>query len=477
MDRDGSPSPAHHTSVFSAFDAAERIRRREVSSSELVAGCLARVAALDSTYHAYVTVLAKEATEAAHSADVAVRRGAPLGPLHGVPVSVKDAFVMAGTPTTIGMTALRHYFPPPPGDATCIERLRRAGAIIIGKTNVGSGVARADAAHARLSPACNPWAPDRSPGGSSGGSAAAVALGMGYASVGSDSGGSVRVPAALSGIVGLKPTYGRVSQYGDIYGLGRRLEHVGPLTRTVRDAGLLLDVLAGEDPKDATCVHLPPPQGVAAVDRGIEHTTVRIGWARRVEVEAEQDVLMRTEEAISTLARSGVHIEEIRFPELPRGVWSELVLVDEWEAYDAEATQQEPYHAYVRANLARMRQKMADELEIQRTRIEASYEQLFATFDLLALPTLPVTATPIGMWKTSLNGADWETVDLYTSNTCVFNITGHPAISVPSGLSREGLPVGLQLVGRKFEEELLLAVAAAYEQAVGGFPSPPAARG
>ena len=263
----------------SLIQVADRIRRQEMSSAEVVDGCLARIAALDPVYHAHISVLADEARAAARRADEDVRRGRPLGRLHGVPVTLKDTFLMRGTPTTIGTPALRAYSPSDQDDATCIERLRNAGAIVLAKVNVGSGMSRTNAEGARLESARNPWRLDRTPGGSSSGSAVSLAIGTSFASVGTDLGGSIRIPAAFTGVVGLKPTYGRISQYGDVFGMATALEHVGPLTRTVEDAAVMLEVLAGPDPRDPTTVDAPVPMAVAAVT-GPAFGTVRLGCAR-----------------------------------------------------------------------------------------------------------------------------------------------------------------------------------------------------
>jgi Asp-tRNA(Asn)/Glu-tRNA(Gln) amidotransferase A subunit family amidase len=251
--------------MFSLAVAADLIRRGEVSSTELVDTCLARAAALDPIYHAHISVLTDEAREAARRADEDVSLGRPLGRLHGVPVTVKDAFLMRGTRTTVGTVGLSNYAPAGQEDATCVQRLTAAGAIVVAKANVGSGMSRTNADSARLPTARNPWRPDHTPGGSSSGSAVSLAIGTSYGSVGTDLGGSIRIPAAFTGVVGLKPTYGRVSQHGDVFGMATALEHVGPLARTVEDAALMLEVLAGRDPLDPTSLEAPPPAALSAV--------------------------------------------------------------------------------------------------------------------------------------------------------------------------------------------------------------------
>jgi len=458
----------------SLTQVAARIRRQGTSSAEVVDACLARVAALDPVYHAHVSVLADEARAAARRADEDVRRGRPLGRLHGVPVTVKDAFLMRGTPTTVGTIGLREYSPRDRDDATCVQRLREAGAIVLAKVNVGSGMSRTNAEGARLESARNPWRLDHTPGGSSSGSAVSLAIGTSYASVGTDLGGSIRIPAAFSGVVGLKPTYGRVSQYGDVFGLATALEHVGPLTRTVEDAAVMLEVLAGPDPRDPTAIDAPVPAAAAVAHAAFG--TVRLGYVRSGgPLGAEPGVRARVEAAVDRLAAAGagIEVEDVTLPVFDECLWDEITLMNEWDVYDAECVEDRTYLAYVRASLRRKRRKVMDHLGEICDRMRAAYAEMFERLDLLALPTAPITAKPLGTWRWPWAGATRETMDLHAANCWMFNVTGHPAISVPCGLSDEGLPVGLELVGRHLREDLVLGVAAAYERAVGGFPMPP----
>jgi len=461
--------------MHSLTQVVDLIRRGEKSSVEVVDGCLARIAALDPVYHAHVSVLADEARAAARRADEDVRRGRPLGRLHGVPVTLKDAFLMRGTPTTLGTTELRAYAPSDQDDATCVRRLQDAGAIVLAKVNVGSGMSRASADGSRLESARNPWRLDHTPGGSSSGSAVSLAIGTSYGSVGTDLGGSIRIPAAFTGVVGLKPTYGRVSLHGDVFGMAAALEHVGPLTRTVADAALMLEVLSGPDPRDPTALDASAPAAVAAVARAA-FGTVRLGHVRNGgPVGAEPDVRASVGAAVDRLAGAGtgIDVEEVTLPAFDETLWDEITLLNEWDVYDAQCAEDRTYLAYVRANLRRKRRKVMDHFGDICERIRAAYAAVFERVDLLALPTAPITAKPLGTWTWPWSGASRETMDLHLANCWMFNVTGHPAVSVPCGLSGEGLPVGLQLVGRHLREDLVLGVAAAYERAVGGFPMPP----
>lgn len=455
----------------SATRIAALIRNRDVSSVQVTEACLARVEALSSTYRVYVTVLKDQALQAAEQADAEVRRQGNLGPLHGVPMNVKDAFLVRGTATTVGSTLLRGYPPDRNEEATCVQRLRQAGAIILGKVNVGSGMA-ANPDGTRLDPPLNPWRPSCTPGGSSSGSSVAVALGMGYASVGTDLGGSIRIPAAFTGVVGLKPTFGRVSQYGDVFGLCQTLEHVGPLTRTVRDAALMLSILAGHDPRDPTSVDRDVPDFVARLEQGPANG-LRIGWASDGGPQgADPEVMARVEAAVRLLAGAGVSIEEMRLPSFGEEWWYQFTLLDEWDAYDAKSAEPAAYFAFIKARLHGKRRKVLDQLNAQAARVREAYRNLFEQFDLLVLPTAPITAKPFDVRTLPWKGREIETFDLHLMNTWMFNLTGHPAISLPCGFDSNGLPVGLQIVGRHFEEDTLLRVGAAYERAAGGFPMP-----
>jgi aspartyl-tRNA(Asn)/glutamyl-tRNA(Gln) amidotransferase subunit A len=455
----------------SACEVAELIRMRRVSSLEVTEACLARIDLLDPHRLAYVTVLRDTARTAAAQADADLAKGHAIGPLHGVPVSVKDALLVPGTPTTVGSELLRGYSPPE-REATCVGRLRQAGAVILGKVNVGSGMT-SNPSNPRLRVPDNPWHQGRTPGGSSSGSAVAVALAMGYGSVGTDLGGSIRIPAAFTGVVGLKPTFGLVSQHGDVFGMGTALEHVGPLTRTVRDAALMLRTLAGYDPRDPTSVDRPIPDYVALLEHPSGGRRMRVGWARDGgPLGAEADVLARMESAIQLLAGRGMDVEAIELPRFDEAWWDQFTLLDEWQAYDADVDEREPYRVFVRANLRGKRQRVVQGLMRRAEQIRDAYRNLFTRFDLLAVPTVPITAKPFDLKVLRWRGVERETFALHLVNTWTFNVTGHPAISLPCGFDSAGLPVGLQLAARHFQEEDLLVAAAAFEAAAGGFPMP-----
>ena len=457
----------------SAEETARLIRSGAVTSTEVTQACLDRIRAFDRVHHAFITLLEADALSAAARADEDLRGARSIGPLHGVPISVKDAFLLRGTPTTIGAVMLRTYAPAE-DDAAVLNRLREAGTVLLGKTNVGSGVAwqTAGLSATRLPPADNPWRRGRTLGGSSSGSAVAVALGMGYASVGSDSGGSIRNPAALAGLVGLKPTFGRISQYGCVYGLCRSFEHVGPLTRTVRDAAILLGCLAGRDPRDPTSADAPVPDYLSVI-AGAPPEPLRIGWfSDGGPLGAEPEVLARVAEAVRVLRSLGMPVEEVPAPAADPELWYALTLSEETAAFDQMIPALGAYQEYAHANLRRKRDRVSRAAATRAEELRNAYAALFSRFDLLAMPTAPLTATPLTAPTLRWNGETRDALDLYLSNTWPFNLTGHPAITLPCGFDREHLPVGMQLVARHFDETRLLQAAARYETAVGRFPLP-----
>jgi Asp-tRNA(Asn)/Glu-tRNA(Gln) amidotransferase A subunit family amidase len=457
----------------SAFDVAARIRNGDISAVQVTEACLARIEAFDAKYRVYITVLREQALQAAKDADAKVRAQKKLGLLHGVPVNVKDAFLLHGSATTLGSKLLRDYPPKTELEATCVQRLRHAGAIILGKVNLGSGM-RSDPAGTSIDPPRNPWRLDHTPGGSSSGSAVSVALGMGYASVGTDLGGSIRNPAALTGVVGLKPTFGLVSQNGDIFGLCRRLEHVGPLTRTVRDAALVLTALVDHQAIDSTRETQQIPDYLSGIESALEHDGLRVGWVSDGgPAGAEADILASVEKSVGALSDLGIEVKEISLPSFAQELWYQITFLDEWEAYDKEyQIETEPYAAYIRGRLQKNRKRAFAEVESREARLQTVYKQLFADFDLLILPTSPITAKPFTSKTIAWKEKNWDTFDLQNANLWMFNITGNPAISIPCGFSRDYLPIGIQLVGRQFEERRLLKTAAQLERIVGGFQMP-----
>jgi aspartyl-tRNA(Asn)/glutamyl-tRNA(Gln) amidotransferase subunit A len=441
-------------------ELAPRIASGELSPVELTEVVLERIGRLNPKLHAYITVTAEAARRAAEEAAREIAGGRHRGPLHGIPIAVKDAFVTEGVRTTFG--SLLHQDDVPGHDAALVERLKVAGAVLLGKTNLHEVTIGTTSANPHFGWARNPWNPDCHPGGSSGGSAAALAAGMAHGSIGGDTGGSIRQPAACCGVVGLKPTYGLLSKYGS-YPVAWSLDHVGPMTRTVRDAALMLKALAGHDPRDPASLDRPPSDYTAGLAGDIRGW--RIGVSRRYHFEAcDPEVLDAVEAAIERLRDLGAKVQEIELPDMQAAhAAGTVILFSEAAAYHAADLRARP-EAYSGA----MRDLLevgglftaAQYLSAQRLRRRLAEEtaQAMADLDAILLPTSPVPATPIE--------PDVPEHAVLRGRNCIsFNVVSLPAVSVPCGFTRAGLPVGLQIVGHAFDEAGVLAIAHAYEQA------------
>jgi aspartyl-tRNA(Asn)/glutamyl-tRNA(Gln) amidotransferase subunit A len=469
---------------LSVADLLVRLRRRQVAPSELLAACLARIEALDGTLRAFLYVHGEAAQAEARRWDQAYARGEQVPPLAGIPVAVKDVIATRGVPTTCGSRILEGWRPP--YEATVMTRLREAGAILLGKTNMDEFAMGSSTENSAFGPTRNPWDPERVPGGSSGGSAAAVAAGMAPCALGTDTGGSIRQPAGLCGIVGLKPTYGRVSRYG-LVAYGSSLDQIGPLTRTVEDAALLLQVLAGHDPRDATSADVPVPDYREALRAGIGG--LRVGIAREGLGEGLQPgVRAAILQAVQALAELGAGLEEVTLPTI------EYALPTYYLVATAEASSNLARYDGVRyglrveaSDIVAMFSRTRDAgfgpevkrrimlgtyalsagfyeafyLKAQRARtlVRRDFERAFERVDLVLLPTSPTVAFRLG--ERVADPLQMYLADIFTIPV---NLAGLPGVSVPCGFA-EGLPVGLQLVGRPFDEPTVLRAAAAYQEA------------
>ncbi|HLI27288.1 MAG TPA: amidase [Chloroflexota bacterium] len=447
---------------------ARQLERRALSPVEVTELFLARIARYDPALRAYITVTAEAALAAARAAEQEIRAGRYRGPLHGVPLAIKDLFWTAGVRTTAGSRILADFVPAE--DAAAVARLRAAGAVLLGKTNLEEFAFGATTINPHYGACRNPWDRERIAGGSSGGSAAAVVAGLCAAALGSDTGGSIRQPAALCGLVGLKPTYGRVSRHGAIP-LSWAQDHVGPMTRTVRDAALLLQVLAGPDDRDPACSAAPVPDYTATLDAGVRG--LRLGvpseffW-ERVDPEVERAVRA----AIEVLAGLGARVEPLAFPYWPAtAAAGATILYAEAAAYHAEwlRTRPQDYGPAVRNRLRVGTTLLAlDYLQAQRARavLVREAQALFARYDALLTPTVPLPAPRQD--ADQIRWPDGTREDMRAATlrfTRPFNLLGLPAISVPCGFTASGLPIGLQVVGRPFDEPTVLRVAGAYEAA------------
>ena len=444
----------------SIAELAPRLAAKEISPVEVTEAALARIERLEPKLNAFITVTAESALHAARAAEAAIMAGHYLGPLHGIPVAIKDLYATRGVATTYGSPLFADWVPD--FDAAAVERLKRAGAVILGKTNLHELAYGSTSANAHYGPVHNPWREGYHPGGSSGGSSAAVAAGMAYAAMGSDTGASIRQPAACVGIVGIKPTFGRVSKYGALP-LSWSQDHAGPLTRSVRDAALTMQVLAGHDPRDPTTVERPVPDFAAGLGSGHRGPPDR----RRA------DLLLRglrsrggaaVEAALAVLEDQGALVEDIELPDMAAAFTvGTLTIAVEGAAYHAADLRARPetFSAELRAafELGSFYQAV-DYVQAQRLRRElmVATDRALAGFAAIVMPTSPVPATPIA-------GSPPEHAMLRPRNTMPFNVLGLPAISVPCGFTAGGLPIGLQIVGHAFDEAGILRVAQAYEQA------------
>ena len=437
----------------------------DLSPVEVTRAVLQRLDALQPQLNAFVTRTPELAMESAQRAERAYRGGEPRGVLAGVPVSLKDLFHTRGIRTTAGSRQLRALVPQE--DATVTARLHAQGAVLIGKCNMLE-LAYGEV-HDDYGPTRNPYGADYSAGGSSSGSAASVAAGIGCISYGSDTGGSIRLPAAYCGVVGLKPTYGLISRHG-VVPLSWSLDHVGPLTRTVADAALALDAVAGYDPKDPTSARTTSRSYLQALTETPEGLTVGI---LRSEIELSRPVVRSAVEAALTVIEGlGVRLREIELPSIAKVAPALFgILLPEASAALEPYLQETPqdFSAPVRERLEMgLRVTAVDYLRSQRFRAKLTEElnRLYADVDLIVLPTATDIATPTGAPR-SQHAQDEDPMGPLIRRTGLSNLTGHPALSIPCGFSPEGLPVGLQILAPALHERRLLKLAAAYESAAG----------
>lgn len=456
--------------AFSSIaELAPRLATGDLSPVDVTEAVLARIDQHDERLNAYITVMADAARHAARAAESAIQASNYLGPLHGIPIAVKDLYATRGVRTTFGSPLFADWIPD--YDAAVVDRLKRAGAVILGKANLHELAFGTTSANPYYGVVRNPWNVQCHPGGSSGGSAAAVAGGLAYGALGSDTGASIRQPAACCGVVGVKPTYGRVSKFGALP-LSWSMDHVGPMTRTVEDAALMMQVLAGYDARDPGCVSHPVPDYTTRLHGGLRGG--RIGVARDFFFEeCDPDVLRAVEDALNVFRGLGTTVEDVALPDMRAARAAGVVMLfSEATAYHAANLRDRPeafsdevrdqldmggfYTAVQYVQAQRMRRALTDET----TRIMASY-------DAVVMPTSPVPATPIA--------SDFPGhASLRPRNTLPFNFISLPAVSVPCGFTGSGLPIGLQIVGKAFDEAGVLRVAASYEQATAWHTQVPA---
>lgn len=438
---------------------APRLKSKEISPVDLTEQALARIEQHDGALNSFITVMAKTALAEARAAEQSIAKGDYLGPMHGIPVAAKDLYATKGTETTFGSPHFAGWIPD--HDAAVVERLRSAGAILLGKTNLHELAYGTTSANPHYGPVHNPWKSGFHPGGSSGGSAAAVAGGLAYMALGSDTGASIRQPAACCGIVGIKPTFGRVSKYGCLP-LAWSMDHAGPLNRSVGDAALTLNVLAGFDPRDPCSVDRPVPDFASLLGQDLRGK--RIALVRKFFCEdGDPEVFAAIEAVLPVLEGLGAEILEVELPDIADAFKAgTMTIVVEGATYHAERlrTHPEGFSPQCKADLELGHfYKATDYLQAQRLRHHLMTEvaKVMAPLDALIMPTAPITATPI-----EGNPADHPVYRV--RNTIPFNFLSLPAISLPCGFSKQGLPIGLQIVGKAFDEAGILQIAHAYEQ-------------
>ncbi|MCP9791517.1 Asp-tRNA(Asn)/Glu-tRNA(Gln) amidotransferase subunit GatA [Vulcanococcus limneticus Candia 3F8] len=474
-----------------------QLQRGEVSARELTDQLLSRIEAVEPTVHAYLEVTAERARADADRIDAARVAGEELPPLAGVPLAIKDNLCTAGIRTTCSSRMLEHFVPP--YESTVTERLWGAGAVLLGKTNLDEFAMGSSTETSYFGPSRNPWNPERVPGGSSGGSSAAVAAGECLAALGSDTGGSIRQPASFCGVVGLKPTYGRVSRYG-LVAFASSLDQVGPFTTSVADAAELLQVIAGADPRDATCLKAPVPDYRAALSQPVKG--LRVGLVREC-FEAEglaPEVKASVLAAAAQLEALGCELVEVSCPRFNDGIATYYVIAPSEASANLARYDGVKYghRAEGAGSLAEMTARsraegFGDEVQRRiligtyalsagyvdayykkaqqvRTLIRRDFDRAFEGVDVLLTPTSPTTAFRFGA-----HAEDPLAMYLADLLTIPANMAGLPAISLPCGFDGEGLPIGLQLITGVLQEERLLQVAHHYEQAAKVLASRPAA--
>jgi len=445
-------------------EASQLLARKEISPVELTRACLERIDRIDPLINSFITIVPWIAMEQARRAEAELLNGERRGPLHGIPMALKDLYETAGIQTTAGSRHFSDYVPDK--DGVVVQKLHAAGMVLLGKLNLHEIALGVTNENPHYGVCHNPWDFERMPGGSSGGSAAALAAGLCLGSLGSDTGGSIRIPSSLCGVVGLKPTYGRVSLRG-IIPLSWNLDHAGPMARSVMDVAHLLQIIAGYDAEDPNCVDVPVGDYLTSIEAGIRGWRVALLSGEYIDA-ADSPVLMAVRQAAGVLESLGASIEEIELANLSQIAQSNSLMVTS----DAAAFHQERVKSgsedfgidVLKRLLSGAAYSSTEYILARRTQTLAKrqMEALFKKFDLLILPTTPILAPPMH----ALDAI--ERARQLTRFTAPFNLTGLPALSLPCGFVREGkvdLPVGLQIVAPYWGEVRLLRAAYAYEQA------------
>lgn len=456
-------SPLHYSSLA---HVGKLIAERQLQSLDLTRQLLDRIAAVDGHLQSYVTIMTDRALASARRADTEIKAGRYRGPLHGVPIAVKDLCYTRAVRTMAGTKVFADFVPD--FDATVVARLEAAGAVIMGKLVLTEGAF--GPYFPGLQVPVNPWNAARWSGVSSSGSGVATAAGLCFASVGTDTGGSIRYPSAANGCVGLKPTYGRVSRYG-VFELAASMDHVGPMTRTVEDAAIMFEVMAGADPRDPTSLPGPVPAARAELGRGV--AGLRVGFDRGYATDnVDPDMAEAMDDVLAILTRLGATVVAVTMPDVSKvgSTWLDLCCVEALAAhaktFPSRASEYGPGMRAALESGQRVNPAMLAAAARVRSEVSASIDSMLNTVDCLVCPSMANSAR---MKET--NPFDEETDESWSKNvrndihTQPFNFSGSPTLSVPCGFSAEGLPLSVQFVGRQLSESVLCRVGHAYEQA------------
>jgi amidase len=454
---------------LSLSEVCRRIKSGELTATAVTEHALQRIRATADRYRAFVTLTEAAALQTAERLDAARANGEPLGALHGVPIALKDLLWTRGVKTTCGTRVLANWVPEQ--DATVVTRLKEAGAVILGKVKLTEG-AFSDH-HPDVDPPRNAWNAGVWPGVSSSGSGVAVAAGLAYGAIGSDTGGSIRFPSASNGIVGIKPTYGRVSRNG-AFPLAESLDHIGPMTRTVEDAARMLGVLAGADPRDPTSIQSPVPNYGAAIGESV--LGMRIGVDRRyVETGVAKDVVAAVDAALQTLTDLGAIVVEVQLPacaDLISG-WAVTCGVEcalaHAQYFPARRADYGPALAQLLDGGLAAPATAYAALERARERFRAQLEVLLQRVDVIIAPAMVVAPPRLDEMAALLAAG----VADFITFTAPFDYSGHPTITLPAGIDANGLPLSIQLIGRLLGEPTLIRAGHAFEHARGSFAQPP----
>jgi len=453
---------------LSLTEAADLVASRDLSPVELVDACLERIDAVNDKLHAYIEVYRESARQVAAAAETMIGAGHRLGPLHGIPVAIKDNIGLAGLVTTAGSKILADWRPD--DDATVAQRVKSAGAVIIGKTNMHEFAWGGTSANPHYGSVRNPWDLERFPAGSSGGSGAAVAARTCFGALGTDTGGSIRLPAAVNGIVGIRPTIGRVSNFG-VIPLAWSMDTVGPMTRTVEDCALMFSAIAGHDVRDPGSANVPVVDYAVDVLRGVEG--LRIGVVPDYFFHNLQaPVHAALTDALQTLVEMGARVVEVEVEGIHGNISAQLITEScEPSTYHQRWLRERPqdYGEDVRLLLEVGELHLATHyLQAQRYRamLRSRFLDAFKSVDVFICPTLPFTATRVGETLVEIvEGAPEQMLSAIMQFTGVPSLTGLPALSVPCGFDHDGLPIGMQVIGRPFDETMLFRVGAAFQEA------------